>query len=214
MNKDVEKQLLSTLIPIRELIVPSQAEAEGATSLSELKKRASVLVPLLEKQGEWHVLLTLRAATLRYHASEVAFPGGMWEEGDRHLVDTALRECEEEIAVPVGAVTVMGGLEATPTRRLTDVVPIVGLLPSMDCIVANPQEIAEVFTVPLRFFEQDSRLRTDIFQRGAGATYSVPAYQYGDFEIWGFTAAVIVQLLQRSFGMRFPRQSSAPEKKW
>jgi hypothetical protein len=69
--------------------------------------RASVLVPLVKKQDGWHIILTLRAKNMRHHAGEVAFPGGMWEEGDLTLVDTALRECEEEIAIPASNVSIL-----------------------------------------------------------------------------------------------------------
>ena len=195
---------------------------------------ASVLLPLLQVEGEWHILLTLRAQNMRHHGGEVAFPGGMWEQGDKDLVMTALRECEEEIAITPDSISILGGLLPSYTRSLTRVRPIVGIVSSLERMTANPSEIAEIFTVPLTFFIADSRIRTDIFtHQDSGLTHWMPAYDYQGYEIWGFTAAVIVQLINRcvtgsivdSFVDRFAvntddiageiiRQHSAPEKIW
>ena len=161
---------------------------------------ASVLLPLVKKSDEWHILLTLRAKKMRHHGGEVAFPGGMWEPGDNNLVDTALRECEEEVAISPQAISVLGGLPFSQTRHLTRVRPVVGIVHSLDGMLANPSEIAEIFTVPLAFFIADPRIRTDIFtQKDKGLTRRVPAYDYQGYEIWGFTASVIVQLINRGF---------------
>ncbi|MGS2716714.1 NUDIX hydrolase [Eionea flava] len=215
MNNDIEKQLRSTLIAVEDLEDIQHHSSKPFGAVSSMREQASVLVPLLKKADDYHLLLTLRAANMRHHAGEVAFPGGMWEVGDRHLVDTALRECEEEIAIPSADIHVIGALDTMPTRRLTNVRPVVGILDNIDSVVASPEEIAEVFTVPLDFFKQDKRLRTDIFPHQTDKTVRwVPAFQYRGFEIWGFTAAVIVQLLRRSFDIRFSREHGAPEKIW
>lgn len=215
MNNDLEKQLRSTLIPVEDLVGIQRHSGISPDTVSSRSEQASVLVPLIKKEGEYHLLLTLRAANMRHHAGEVAFPGGMWEVSDRHLVDTALREFEEEIAISSAEITIVGALDAMPTRRLMNVRPVVGILDSMDCVVASPREIAEVFTVPLDFFKQDKRLRTDIFHHQASnISHWIPAFQYQGFEIWGFTAGVIVQLLQRSFGIQFKKEHRAPEKIW
>ncbi|ODS22804.1 hypothetical protein AB835_12220 [Candidatus Endobugula sertula] len=178
---------------------------------------AAVLVPLVDMGAEWHILLTLRASHLRYHAGEVAFPGGMWEEGDDYPVTTALREAEEEIALPQGQVSLLGGLELCDTRHLTRVRPVVGVIPSGLPLIANKSEIEAIFTVPLRFFHEDNRLRTDIFKRkenGKEKIYWVPAYQFQQYEIWGLTAAMIVQLVNRCFNATLCREHHAPEKVW
>ena len=74
---------------------------------------ASVLLPLVKKGDEWHILLTLRAKKMRHHGGEVAFPGGMKESHDKDLLATALRETEEEIGVNQNKVTVL--------KKLTEV---------------------------------------------------------------------------------------------
>ena len=148
-------------------------------------------------------LLTLRASHLRNHGGEVAFPGGMWEPLDESPMATALRESEEEIALPIHQVKVLGGLDELSTRGTTWVRPIVGVIPDTVSLEANKNEIASIFSVPLAFFKEDRRLRTDCFKRivrGSNVTYWVPAYQFGDYEIWGFTATVIMRLMNQCFG--------------
>jgi 8-oxo-dGTP pyrophosphatase MutT (NUDIX family) len=198
--------LQSQLIPSSDLVFPEEPH-----------NYAAVLVPLVYIKQEWHLLLTLRAAHLTYHSGEVAFPGGMWESKDQTPVHTALRESEEEIALTPSDVVVLGGLHEQRTRRLTRVRPIVGVFPTSLPLMANKAEIAEIFTVPINFFIQDQRLRTDIFMRehtGEFSKHWVPAYQFDKYEIWGFTAAVIVQLLNRCFDTILVRDNNAPEKIW
>ncbi len=178
---------------------------------------ASVLVPLIEIDSQWHLLLTLRSSKLRHHGGEVAFPGGMWEEGDSFPVDTALRESEEEVALPRSSVQVLGGLDEMNTRRFTRVFPVVGVVPNNQAFTPNEDEIESIFTVPLDFFIQDKRLRTDIFKRDMEDRERylwVPAYHYEGYEIWGFTASVIVQLINRCFNANIQRKHSAPEQIW
>jgi 8-oxo-dGTP pyrophosphatase MutT (NUDIX family) len=203
-NYDV---LQSQLIPIEHIRLPKQPQGYAA-----------ILVPLYYEHDEWHIILTLRADHLRHHSGEVAFPGGMWEDNDSTPVITALRESEEEIALPVDQVCVLGALDEMHTRRLTHVRPIVGIIPNALALKANKSETETIFTVPLNFFLQDERLRTDIFpsyehspQKG---TYWVPAYDYNGYEIWGLTASVIVQLLNRCFGANISREHHSREKFW
>lgn len=232
LNTEFHERLTSSLIPISELIVVAPTITVSATDSdktfdhqeSQLAKEeaalchsASVLVPLLQQGKDWHVLLTLRAENMRHHGGEVAFPGGVWEEYDDNLIATALRECEEEIAISAKNITVLGGLHTTATRRLTQVRPIVAHIHSTDGMAANPHEIAEIFTVPLDFFLADQRIRTDIFTRrydNKVLTHWVPAYDYKGYEIWGFTASVIVQLMNRVFSANIRRDNIAEEKTW
>jgi 8-oxo-dGTP pyrophosphatase MutT (NUDIX family) len=202
--------LQSELIPVSDIVFPEYSSASSKTY-------AAVLVPLVLINDEWHLLLTLRSEGLRQHGGEVAFPGGMWEEGDTSPIATALRETQEEIALPMDKANVLGGLDELETRRLTTVRPIVGIIPNDLSLQGNVGEIESIFTVPLSFFKQDKRLRTDIFKRYRGKKLDkhwVPAYQFDQYEIWGFTAAVIVQLMNRCFLADLTRDNRAPEKVW
>ncbi len=206
MNSVFYQKVASTLVPRSEIVLPDTSSAY-----------ASVLVPLISIDGQWHILLTMRATSLRHHAGEVAFPGGLWEEGDRTPVDTALREAEEEISLSKDKVCVLGGLDEMSTRFMDKVRPVVGVVDSSAQLDANRDEIGSIFTVPIDFFIADKRLRTDIFMKTLGGEpveHWIPAYQYGQYEIWGFTAGVILQLINRCFSAGISRENPAGEKQW
>lgn len=98
----------------RFILQPPRAE-----SLSLPRRQAAVLVPIISRPSPT-LLLTRRSATLRKHAGQVAFPGGMRDASDDSLVTTALREAEEEVAIPPQAVNVIGvlpPLSAVPVSR-------------------------------------------------------------------------------------------------
>jgi len=95
----------------RTLLLPdvaSQLEVRGRT-------KAGVLVPLFLKDGDAFGVFTKRREDLRRHAGEISFPGGRLDEGEQSLLDTALREAEEEIGLPREAVEIVGALQPTPT---------------------------------------------------------------------------------------------------
>ena len=174
---------------------------------------AAVLVPLVNYGENYSLLLTRRAEHLSQHPGEVAFPGGMWEEGDHFPTGTALREAQEEAAIPPESVQLLGSLPPLTTRRGTQVTPVVGIIPRETQFVASPDEIDTIFSVPLVDLVPDNRVRTDVFSRISNQHWA-PAYDYQGYEIWGFTAAVIKMLLERCFQTPFVREHSAPEKFW
>ncbi len=100
----------------------------GNWAPTDLTRTSAVLVPLYEDAGELYVVLTRRAATLRTHTSEVAFPGGRSDEGESPLV-TALREAEEEIGLAPSLVRPIGELDRFVTVGSRSLVhPMVGAL--------------------------------------------------------------------------------------
>ena len=112
-------------------------------------RRASVLIGLIEDDEPPRLLLTRRASTLGNHSGEVAYPGGMMDEGDRDLAHTALREAHEEVSLPASAVELLGPLnDMIPKNRSVAVTPWVGLIRSLPPLEANPDEVARIFTIP------------------------------------------------------------------
>lgn len=152
--------------------------------------------PTLEQEPM--LVLTRRATHLRTHAGEIAFPGGKWEPGDTDLAATALRESWEEINIPTNNVELIATLPSSSTRRGTVVTPYIGWIDSLEGLIPNADELDRVFSVPLSYLQQDPRIRTDVFI-GNGRKRRIPVYEYAGFTIWGFTAAVIVQLLNSGF---------------
>jgi 8-oxo-dGTP pyrophosphatase MutT (NUDIX family) len=160
-------------------------------------EQAAVMVLITDHPTAPELIYTLRAQHLRQHPGEVAFPGGKWEPQDADLLTTALRETHEEVALPPSQVRLLGASKPFATRAGTQVTPFVGLVAHAVVLTPNPNELESVFRVPLSWFTPDNCLRVDEFSR-AGRTYRVPAYGYGEYEIWGFTAAVTQDILAAS----------------
>jgi 8-oxo-dGTP pyrophosphatase MutT (NUDIX family) len=115
---------------------------------------------------------------------------------DRDSVHTALRETQEELGIEKVAVTAVGLLDdlATPTGFI--ITPVVGLLSSLPPLRLNPQEVAEVFCVPLDFFEDNAHVRRE--QREfLGRLHDVWYYDTEKHVVWGATAGIIRSLLKR-----------------
>lgn len=158
----------------------------------------ALLLTRPQHQQEPALVLTRRAAHLRTHAGEIAFPGGMWEPSDSDLAATALRESWEEINIPTANVELFATLPRSSTRRGTVVTPYIGWIDSLEGLIPNADELDRVFSVPLSYLQQDPRIRTDVFICN-GRKRRIPVYEYAGYTIWGFTAAVIVQLLNGGF---------------
>lgn len=172
---------------------------------------AAVLVAITDHASHPEIILTQRSAQLTHHAGEVSFPGGLWEPGDADLIATALRESEEETALPPSAVDICGVMPARYTRRQQLVVPVVGVVPHDLTLRPNPGELDAIFKVPLAYFADDPRAYTDVFQIG-GQRYRIPAYQIEQYLLWGFTAGTLVSLLRRVLDMPFHNPQQAPDR--
>ena len=156
--------------------------------------QSAVLVALYEAEGEVTVLLTRRAAHLRLHAGEVAFPGGMCDPEDVDLWDTAQREAEEEVALVRDTLEPLGQLAPLVTRTGIQVTPCVARVSQRTALEANPAELESVFEAPLDFFADPSQLSFMRFDYG-GRERRVPEYRWQDYQIWGITAAILVRLV-------------------
>lgn len=177
--------------------------------MPSLKGQAAVLVVVRDGPAGRSILLTERAAHLSAHPGEVAFPGGKWEEGDRDLWHTALRETLEEVAIPRRALHLLGCLPVSHTARGVAVTPYVAQLLNDVTLTHDPAEISGLFWMPEAELVRDSRVRTDIFRRN-GREYWAPAYRYMGYDIWGFTARVLVQFMNSYWQTKIDRHHAAP----
>lgn len=155
--------------------------------------RASVLVPLVQREGGLTILFTERTANLSSHAGQISFPGGRHELSDRSPVDTALRETEEEVGLARRHVDVLGLLPEYHTGTGYRVTPVVALVAPPFELRADPAEVAEIFEVPLAFLmdglnhQRLSAMRPE----GRRSFYAMP---YQRFYIWGATAGMLRNL--------------------
>ncbi len=166
----------------------------------ELASRpAAVLVPIVAREGKATVLLTRRAAHLRNHAGQIAFPGGKIDETDASPVEAALREASEEIGLNARLITPLGYLDPWLTGTGFRVIPVVALVDNTLALTLNPDEVDDVFEVPVEFLMEP--MNHLIHQRDhAGKARQFYAMPYGERYIWGATAGILRNLYVRLYG--------------
>ncbi len=163
-------------------------------ALLETVTPAAVLVAVTDR-AEPGVILTERAAGLRRHAGQIAFPGGRIDPGE-DAVAAALREAEEEVAIPREAVEVVGVADRYRTVTHYEVTPVIAIVPPDLPLVPSEAEVASVFEAPLAFLldHANHRRATRDWQGRERRYYEII---WGDRRIWGATAAMIVNLARR-----------------
>lgn len=154
---------------------------------------AAVLIPLLQEQGEWHILYTRRTQRVESHKGQVSFPGGACDQDETTPEDTALREVEEEIGIGRSAVRILGRLTSMVTITSYRVTPVVGVLDWPTVFRLSEQEVERIFTIPLAWLS-DSRNRWEL--PFPGSQRGVVVYHPYDGElVWGATARMTVDFV-------------------
>jgi 8-oxo-dGTP pyrophosphatase MutT (NUDIX family) len=156
---------------------------------------AAVLMPFTQSAGGPKLILTKRASGLKHHPGQIAFPGGKIDEGDAGPVDAALREAEEEIALPRGVVEVLGTMAPHETVTGFTVTPVLAWVRDTFDPIPEAGEVEEVFTVPFDHVTDPTRFVVESrFFRGVQRYYyTVP---YGPYYIWGATARMLRTLAE------------------
>ncbi|WP_448554583.1 CoA pyrophosphatase [Thalassotalea montiporae] len=202
MNKQdfIQKFQLQPLEPSSQTFVfPSKLkEAAVLIALCEMNKgevsNAEVASDKAQDELSLSVVLTKRASHLKHHAGQISFPGGKVESSDTSKAETALREAEEEIGLNRQQVTVLGQLSDYHTITGFNVTPVVGVISGDFDLSIDENEVAEVFTVPLKhFIDGDSHTKLPMYHRGH--KHYVHFMPYQEHQIWGATAAIIADLV-------------------
>ena len=148
-------------------------------------KASAVLIPLFCSQGQYHVLFTERSDAVVFHKGQVCFPGGTQEPSDASLLQTALREVEEEIGLEAKDIEILGELDDITTLVTSYVIsPFVALVPYPDSLKTNGREVKGAFSVPLSFLMDEANFKRDSY-----------AYEYEGHIIWGATARILRQFI-------------------
>jgi 8-oxo-dGTP pyrophosphatase MutT (NUDIX family) len=172
-------------------------DAEPGAGATQALRPAAVLVPVVARP-ELTVLLTLRTEHLPSHAGQIAFPGGKVDPDDPTPIATALREAEEEVGLDPRLVEPIGFLDVYRTGTGFRILPVVALVQPDYQAAPNPEEVADVFEVPLAFLMDAANHRLDtLFWRGKDRTYH--AMPFGDRYIWGATAGMLKNMHTRLF---------------
>ncbi|KMY66581.1 hypothetical protein AAU61_15705 [Desulfocarbo indianensis] len=159
-------------------------------------REAAVLMPLWEDQGQAQVVFTKRTKSLPTHAGQISFPGGASDPDDPDLAFTALRETCEEIGVCLDAARVVARLDQVVTVTNFLVTPFVGLLEPGVEFSPNPQEVERLVVVPLaKVLDRASYQPTEV--RWQGMSFHQEALSHNGDVIWGATARILLNLLDR-----------------
>ena len=155
---------------------------------------SAVLVPIYFKQGQYYILFTKRTDTVRDHKGQISFPGGAYEPDDETLVDTALRESEEEIGLAARAVELLGELDDISTSSSYIIAPFVAAIPWPYQFKIDPREVNKIIEVPISaLLNSDSLHQETVMADGQPVT--TLAYNYSGDIIWGATAKILNQFL-------------------
>jgi 8-oxo-dGTP pyrophosphatase MutT (NUDIX family) len=169
----------------REMLAQVRAKAPA------LRIPAAVLVPLVEREGDWTVLLTQRAATLKDHAGQISFPGGRIDPEDADPWQAALREAQEEIGLAPSFVEFAGYLPDHWVGTGFRVTPAVAFVePAFELKIAAA-EVHDAFEVPLAYILDAANHKARQLQVG-DLTLEVFDIPFGERNIWGATAGMLM----------------------
>lgn len=154
-------------------------------------KEAAVLVALTDSLEQPRLLLTQRSIGMPTHKGEVAFPGGKRDHTDDSLIETAIREAQEEVGLNPAHVNIVGELDQVLSIHGFLVTPVLAVIPEKAELTPDPRELESLFHVPLsRFLAPPD----DYFRRDG---WAMPTYYHGDYRIWGMTAFIIAEMMNR-----------------
>ena len=186
---------MSIIESIKDRLKQSLAQRQKKRHVDGSRMRAAVLVPIYCKQEQLHILLIKRTETVRVHKGEISFPGGNYEHEDGTLVNTALRESDEEIGLKPGDVEILGELddELSITTNY-NISPFVAFIPWPYKFRLSPEETAEIINVPIQAFLDKTSLHreTRIVDDKVIIAHS---YHYQGRVIWGATARILSEFL-------------------
>lgn len=189
----------------RQIMTPAARTNARPKTKPGRARQGAVLLLLYPRQEAWHILLTRRPEEMNSHAGQISFPGGRRESGET-LAEAALRETEEEVGVQAAGVRLIGELATlyiTPSDF--EVHPFVGHHSGPVTFRRNPAEVAEVLEVPLAHLLDPATRREEEWNlRGWAVT--VPFFQVGPHKVWGATAMMLSEFLERlrSLGTQEP----------
>lgn len=166
--------------------------------LREGLRDAAVLIAVVDRPEGASVLLTKRTDRLRSHSGQIAFPGGAIDPEDESPEWAALRETEEEVGLDPSLVEVVGRMPDYVTGSGYRIAPVLGVVQPGFVLTVNPDEVEDVFEVPLAFLMDPANHMRDsrIWQEKERFFYAMP---HGERHIWGITAGIIRTLYERLY---------------
>ena len=176
------------------MILLTGDQHDGDLTAADTLLPAAVLIAVTDR-ADPGVILTQRTDTMSRHPGQIAFPGGRIDPGE-DVVTAALREAEEEIALPRDRVRVIGEADSYRTVTGFQVTPVIGIIPPDLMFTPSEAEVASVFEVPLAFLlDEANHVEATLEWQGQDRHYY--EIMWNERRIWGATAAMIVNLARR-----------------
>lgn len=156
-------------------------------------KESAVLVLLFYKHDELHVCLTKRNSKLKHHPGQISFPGGRKEAGES-LLETALRETDEEVGIKSESIEILGQLSSVYVSVSNfNIQPYIGFTSSLPKFTINIDEVEDVIEIPIKEFLDTKNHSTNQINTSKG-NLNVPCYSIDNHIIWGATSMMIAEL--------------------
>ena len=178
--------------------------------------RSAVLIPLVQVDGEWHILFEVRSFTMRKQPGDISFPGGRIDFTDTSPMAAALRETYEELGVDPKTVTILGELSPYIASSSFVIYPFVATVDYKQIIHSyNTEEVEEVFTIPIKWllnyepymhlisvepvpspnFPFEKIVNGDQYQWRAHSKEEW-FFDYEKYTIWGLTARILKHFIE------------------
>ncbi len=179
------------------LMAPQPKFIEGIEGIHDTSPvNSAVLILVVPYENELAIPFIRRTKAGKYHGGQIALPGGKMEKEDKNTLQTALRECHEEIGVPENSVSVVGVLSDIyiPLSNY-NITPIVGTTLKLPEFIPSVDEVENILLIKLSELFNDANKTTHTFTRHDHSIVA-PGYKIGDNFIWGATAMIIAELEQ------------------
>ena len=186
---EVQLQMMNTTL--------GRIRKEAQKHINDSAKKAAVFLLLYQKGNVWYTVFMQRPESPYPHSKQISFPGGQYEDADIELIQTALRETEEEFGIPRQEIQTLGRLSDLyiPVSNFW-VQPFVGYLPREPLFKIDTNEVAALIEVPLlAFFSHSKRTIRDIDIHSGHTLKDMPCYVYDKKIIWGATSMILHEFL-------------------
>jgi 8-oxo-dGTP pyrophosphatase MutT (NUDIX family) len=196
---------------IKKKLIPYESPSRIVINDKFFTKSAVLFTIIPHSNRPYELVLIKRTEKGSRHRGEMAFPGGKFDLGkDKSLLDTALREAEEEIGIIRNNVKILGSLHDFPTMTRYVITAFIGVIQENNDLVKEPREVQEIVQVPIDFFMNPDNFSEQFFEF-EGKSFPVFYYNYYDkskgkkFTIWGATGYLIVSYIELVYDMKFSK---------
>jgi len=180
---------------MKEQLQAALAQRQKKQIIDPTRLKSAVLVPIYWREGQYYILFTKRSEDVATHKGQISFPGGTYEEDDVTLLNTVLRESEEEIGLATSDIEVLGEMDDTVALVSNYIIsPFVAAIPWPYHFKVDGREIARIIEVPVPSLLDGNNIYNETMMAD-GATLRECSYHYQGDVIWGATARILTQFL-------------------